>query len=297
MAERQTRETLRKFFSAGQLPTEEHFHDLVESTLNMRDEGFSKTPHNGLEIVAAADKPALASFYRSTDTANPVWSLRYGSDGKALQWRAGAAAGSDDGAVLCLVPAAPGGAMAPGQAAAGPGPRVGIATAQPQHTLDVAGVVASQGRVGRFTRDLPADGQPQVLIDRLAGCQAYEVVAGVGGPEGDGRYALLHAVALNTYNPAVPWWTRLWPGRRSPGIRVTEAHYGRRCDRLELWWEGGHGKGAEYRLMVRTRCHFGPGIVIRCHVTQLWLDPAMAGSRPAPGGAEAALAAARGAPE
>lgn len=285
MAEPQTRDTLRKFFAAGSLPTQEHFGDLIESMLNMRDEGFRKTPDNGMEVLSIADKPALMSFYRDRDPAQALWSVRYGSESDSLQLVGGAAQQAESAAVLSLVPAQAAGVPGSDDAARpglGAPPRVGINTTRPQQALDVAGVVASQGRVGSYAnhvaRQLPADGQPHTLIDHLTGCHAFEIMAGVGG-EGSGRYALLHAVALNTYNPVVQWWQRLLPGANRRGIRTTSAHYGRRCDRLSLWWEGGHGKGGEYRLCIRTRCDYGPAVIVNCSVTQLWFDPAMAASR------------------
>lgn len=291
MAEPQTRDTLRKLFGAGQLPTQEHFGDLIESMLNMRDEGFRKSPDNGMEVSAMADKPALMSFYRDRDPAHALWSVRYGGESNALQFVGGSSQQPEAGAVLSLLPAQAGSVA--GAAAAGaegafrplPGgvpPRVGINTARPQQTLDVAGVVASQGRVGSYathvTRQLPANGEPQTLIDHLTGCHAFEIMAGVGA-EGTGRYALLHAIALNTFNPVLQWWQRLLPGSQRRGIRTTSAHYGRRCDRLSLWWEGGHGKGGEYKLRIRTRCDYGPTVVVNCSVTQLWFDKTMADSR------------------
>jgi hypothetical protein len=293
MAEPQTRDTLRKLFAAGQLPTQEHFGDLIESMLNMRDEGFRKSPDNGMEVSAMADKPALMSFYRDRDPAHALWSVRYGGESNALQFVGGPAQQPEAGAVLSLLPAQADPITGTGTAAAGTEgalrqpvggvpPRVGINTVRPQQTLDVAGVIASQGRVGSYarhvTRQLPANGEPQTLIDHLTGCHAFEVMAGVGA-EGTGRYALLHAIALNTFNPVLQWWQRLLPGSQRRGIRATSAHYGRRCDRLSLWWEGGHGKGSEYKLRIRTRCDYGPTVVMNCSVTQLWFDQTMADSR------------------
>lgn len=285
MAEPQTRDTLRKFFAAGQMPTQEHFGDLIESMLNMRDEGFRKSPENGMEVSAIADKPALISFYRDRDPAQALWSVRYGGQSNDLQLVGGPAQQSDAAAVLSVLPAQAdpvAGTEDELRPVGGVPPRVGINTASPQQTLDVAGVVASQGRIGSFAahvaRQLPANGEPQTLIDHLTGCHAFEVMAGVGA-EGTGRYALLHAIALNTFNPVVQWWQRLLPGAKRRGISTTSAHYGRRCDRLALWWEGGHGKGGEYKLCIRTRCDYGPAVVMNCSVTQLWFDRTMSGSR------------------
>ncbi len=46
---KQTRDTLKQFFSAGKLPTEEHFSDLIDSSLNTLDEGFDKSEEFGFE--------------------------------------------------------------------------------------------------------------------------------------------------------------------------------------------------------------------------------------------------------
>jgi hypothetical protein len=281
MAE-QTRETLRQYFRAGQLPTEAHFDDLVDSMLNMKDEGFSKTPLDGLQVSAAGDG-ALASLYRDRDPTQARWQMRFGDQRERLQFDRGSADQPDAvPGVLCLdavhQPAADG-------RPARTEPRVGIGVSAPAHTLDVAGVVAARGRIGSLAVGDPggvrADGRPKTLLKNLTGCQAFEVMAGVGGGRGSGRFALLHAVVLNAYHPHRSWWQRWWPGRS--GVRVTSAHYGRRCDRLRLAWEGErHGRDADYRLTISTGCDYGPGVMIRVSVTQLWFDPTMDGSLPTP---------------
>ena len=48
---KQNRETLKRFFSAGKLPSEEHFADLIDSSLNVTDEGFSKSEDFGFEVT------------------------------------------------------------------------------------------------------------------------------------------------------------------------------------------------------------------------------------------------------
>ena len=286
----QTRKTLREFFKAGQLPTEEHFGDLIDSMLNMKDEGFRKSPLNGLEVAAAAGQDALLSFYRDRQPGDARWALRYGKDNDQLQVQAGTDRSKPQPAepppaLLSLDVAQP---AVPEGRATHRLQRVGINIDSPRHTLDVAGVLASQGRMGSFSqRDLeapgddasrlltvPADGVWHPIVDKLVGCHAFEVMAGVGGQSGSGRFALLHAVALNTHNPLVGWLDWLNPKR---GIRATSAHYASRCDQLQLAWDGKNGKGAEYSLCVRTRCPYDAGVNIRFAITRLWFDPLMDG--------------------
>lgn len=259
-----SRQTLREFFDEGRLPTRDHFGDMIDSMLNMSDEGFRKSPENGLEVTAPAGYDALATFYRAQNEREPLWSLGYGGERDQLQFHHGAGVAHDQPPVLALDAR----------------DRVGIGTATPREALDVAGTVASRGRVG--SRSWPnldpplADGGWHDLTGPLTGCQAFEVMAGVG-VQGSGRYALLHAVALNAFNPATSWLDLF---SRKKRIRASEAWYGKRCDRLELCWEGSSGQDASYRLRVRTKCNYGAGVRIQATLTQLWFDPSMAGSKP-----------------
>jgi hypothetical protein len=292
MAE-QNRETLRRFFKAGERPTEQHFRDLIDSTLNMVDEGYRKTAEEGVKISTLGSEKALVSFYTQGDPNKVQWSIAYGeetekSERKRLVFspRGSKDAKEDGNCAITL----------------DPGERVGVRTDRPQCELDVNGVLRSAGRIGGYkpghsgqktgivTSTVPADGQPHDITGKLTGCQAFEIMAGVGGGEGKGRYALLHAVALNSYNnPRRPrWWLDwLWPQR---GIRAVTDVYGSRCNKLELRWAL---DGEGYCLTLRSRCSYankldGPGQEwegpnIQYSVTQLWFDPTMDGSKPKAG--------------
>jgi len=262
------RETLKNFFRNGQLPCETHFADLIDSTLNLTDEGFSKTVENGQELSTPFGHDALLSFFRDQNPQLPMWSIRFGS-------------ASDQ---LLIQPGPAEGAAAEDPAEAAPAPllcldrnqRIGVGLEDPQAELDVAGTVRSAGRVGAYPQParetLLADGAWHDLTEDLAGCQAFEVVAGVGQAS-TGRFVLMHALALCTYNPGAGLLGFL---ARRRGIRCTQAYYQRRCDRLQLRWLGTSGKNACYRLQIRTGCDFGPSVLIQATLTQLWSDPHMA---------------------
>lgn len=283
---RRNRETLRTYFGAGEMPTSEHFGELIDSVLNMSDEGFAKSAENGVEISTPVGYDALVSFYRDQSAKTVRWSMSYGGEHDQLQFHAGSVgARRGQAPVLGLQWASPAGVGAAADTADGASAheaqaRVGINTASPQHTLDVAGVVASRGRVGTYAPaaadTLRADGQWHNLSGPLEGCQCLEVVAGVG-QRGSGRYALMHAVAMNTYHPTMGWFDFL---SRRNRIRCQHAWYGRRCDRLELRWDGSHGRNASYTLQIRTKCDYGPDVRIQAHLTQLWFDTTMRGSTP-----------------
>ncbi|MCY4181049.1 MAG: hypothetical protein OXD48_12405, partial [Litoreibacter sp.] len=167
--------------------------------------------------------------------------------------------------------------------------RVGVGEQTPDWPLDVAGVIRSHGRIGLHSENIPcvaADGRWKDITQPMTGCQKFEVVAGVGGPEGEGRYSMLHAIAMNAYNPRnrlMNWFFK----RRS--IRAQTAMYGSYADRLRLKWEPVDRKKRQYKLRIRTNAKFSGDAQIRYTLTRLWFDTAMSGSRPGGAGRDGDL--------
>lgn len=303
---RRSRETLKLYFKRGSLPNEEQFHDLIDSTLNMNDEGFSKSPQNGLEISAEQEGRLLGLFRRDLPLS-PAWRIALGDpDGRALVFREGVArppatdAPDDESAPRALPPG-----ERPPTLVLGPDGHVGLNTATPEHEVDVNGVIRARGRLGvvpaRAAPSATGEGQgaaseepldPAVPVDAdgrwqnitlgLTGCRAFEIVAGVG-KRSTGRYALLHAIAINTFQPR--GWLFNFLGRKNR-IRAHQAFYRRSSDKLALRWRGDEER---YYLQIRTNTDYGVDaagrrIRIRYHVTDLWPDPYMEGSWKPDGG-------------
>jgi hypothetical protein len=99
-------------------------------------------------------------------------------------------------------------------------------------------------------------------------------MAGVGGRKTNGRYALIHAVALNAYNPQGPIFNFL---NLKKHIRPQHAYYRSRSDKLRLRWKSGEGHA--YSLQIKSNSDYGEGIQIRYYLTRLWFDEDMSGSR------------------
>ena len=341
---KRNRGTLKHYFEKGSLPTQDQFQDLVDSMLNMVDEGFDKSPENGLEISSLGNYDGLINFCRNNDSNHPLWSIRYDpSKAKLLivnrekksvltldpdgrvgvntqdpQWqldvegvvsskgRIGAyeegyvpakengleisSLGNYDGLInfcrnndsnhpLWSIRYDPSKAKLlivnrekKSVLTLDPDGRVGVNTQDPQWQLDVEGVVSSKGRIGAYEEGyVPANGKWHRITKELSGCQAFEVMAGAGKKK-TGRYALMHAFAMNTFNPK-GWFFNLFNLKKR--IRYHQAYYRSFGNKLKLRWVGENRK---YYLEIRSNGDYGEGIRIRYHMTNLWFDEDMSES-------------------
>lgn len=289
------RATLKSYFAAGARPTADQFGAFIDSSVIMVDEGFEKTEADGLRILTKGSSNALISFGRRGEGSSQ-WGLDFrdnGNNGLVL----GRGPRDDNGLVhpaLALRQADPSvnaeaelaANLAIGRAQDGNGSPIGARSA-----LDVRGAVRAEGRLGREIM-LPADGIMHSLTAKsLHGCVAFEVMAGVG-LNGSGSFALMHAIAVNAYNPG-PWpWDNLF-GLKRP-IRCNHAYYRRRSDRLKLCWakvdeptsdtrkpndpNATYGREGHYQLRLGTRTAYDdPNVRIQAFVTRLWYDAEMTG--------------------
>ncbi len=254
---KKNRSTLKRYFREGALPSADQFGDLVDSSLNTIDEGFDKTPENGFEISLIGDHDRLISFFRTSATKDAVWSINYDKEQDRLLIKKPDTETETPPAIVF----------------SGDG-KVGINKKAPVVELDVDGVIASHGRIGanpNAQKTVPADGEWHNVTDALSGCHALEVMAGVGS-KGTGRYALLNAVALNTFNPKGFIFNFLSLKKK---IKSRQAYYLSRGNRIKLRW---FSEGEEYYLQMRTNCDYGGGVQIRYYLTKLWFDEDMSES-------------------
>ncbi len=252
------RAELKKRFADGSMPSVSDFDMLIDSTMNISDDGIMHSPARGLCLTQMnGEERRLLSFYRQGMAR--AWAMGLDAGGASMVFEAALPDGMETGqagqaheeasAVLTLV--------APGAGAA----RVGINQRKPGCELDVNGTVASRARRGAAGMDALADGEWHTIRAGLDGCVALEVVAGTGR-EGSGKYALLHAVAMKVFD-----------AKGTIGYQRT--HYGARRHRLDLRWLQ-HGGNRGFDLQIKVHCHYGEGVRIRYHITELWDDPLMA---------------------
>jgi hypothetical protein len=256
---KKNRKTLRRYFEKGRLPSEDQFGDLVDSTLNTIDEGFDKTPENGFEISLIGEHERLISFFKAAAPNDAVWTIDY--DQKKDRLLISKPVAEDDVEATAAM------------TFSGDG-YVGVNNPSPGHTLDVGGVIAAHGRIGANPdnqKTVAADGNWHNIAGPLRGCQAFEVMAGVGS-QGTGKYALMNALAMNTFNPRGWLFNFLNLKKR---IRYQHAYYLSRGNRIMLRWANGKDG---YYLQMRTVCGYGGDFRIRYYLTKLWFDVDMSES-------------------
>ena len=268
---KKNRNTLKKYFSEGAMPRSEHFADLIDSSLNTIDEGVRRTQENGYEISLFDKQERLLSFFRKIkDEDALVWSLSHNKKNDTLAFVKPDE--EEEGAAPPLTLA--------------PNGRVGINQAHPRSHLDVDGVISHKGRIGNYLEGLDAksikDGRAYVKADGkwhnitgpLRGCQAFEVMAGVGKLK-TGQYAMMHATVLNAFNPTGYLFNFLNLKKR---IRYTQSFYLNRAQKLKLRWMKSNEEEGIYFLQMRTNSKLEDGIWVQYYLTQLWFDEDMSAS-------------------
>lgn len=252
---RRNRDTLRRKFGNGEMPSATAFSELIDSMLNIVDEGFDKTPVDGLK-VSQLNQGKLLSFYQNIDVKSPIWSVQLDGPGGGLAF------GNENNPTVLTLRQLPGRQVTQTS---------GKSDAAADFELDLAGRIVADGRRGRpGSRSVPADGKWHDITDTLTGCNAFEIMAGVG-KRGSGKYALMHAYAVMAFN-----------GKGD--IDYRQSHFGSKCNRLQLQWvDAPDGAKHNYILQMRVGCPYdttrdaagADRTWVTYYLTNLWFDPDM----------------------
>lgn len=239
---RKDRNTLKGFFKNGNNPTQTHFADLIDSTINKIDDGFIKDVDEGLKLSPLGNSKNLMSFSKDSIEKTPDWKVAINPEEKAE----GLAFVNNDNQYRLFL---------------GQNGNVGVGTPYPRASLDVKGTSTLATRTGgHLVGKVKADGAWHVLVDKLTDCQSFEIVAKVEGRSKRGQTAMAHAIAISTY------------GRRSR-IKVTESHLGMFWNKIRFRWRGNE---KNFRLEMKTGTNYGSvgeePIYIHYHIGKLWDD-------------------------
>lgn len=237
------RQTLKNYFKKGSSPNEMHFAHLIDSTVNIVEDGIGRGVDDGFRIAPQGYSKKLISFFQNARNRTPSWFIGFNDSKDGLAFH-----DNEEESRLILKE----------------GGKIGIGTDHPMHQLEVKGTAAFDTRSGSYARGIvPADGQWHNLLTDLDDIQGFEIMARARGRKGSGKYSIAHAIALSTFG-----------GRGSSSkIRITNAHYGGFFNRIQMRWSG---QVNNYNLQIRTRRHYGlndqtgdPYFIVY-NLTRLW---------------------------
>ena len=248
-----TRSELYKIYKGG-------FHDkafehLVDSSLNIKDDGIGVNSGLGLALTPKGPSKNLISFFEKiSDKSSPLWRMQLATEGQAkgMNFLEG------EKSRLFIQN----------------GGRVGVGTETPNYKMEVNGLLAVKGVVGTYDYGVAdADGEWHTIpgLQKLGGCQAFEIFAHIND-EGDRRFALTQAVMLMSH------------GKRgySKKVKSTDAGsswlWGKLFNKIKLRWVRDHALGPDdeerYMIQIKTRTHYGmlngQPKKIFYRVTKLW---------------------------
>lgn len=228
------RSELKNYFIKGRIPKEEDFQDLIDSTVNLVDDGIEINDSEGLVVFTKENHSAI-SIKSHDEESEAFWRIKVDDerDHQVLKFKHS----MNESPVLSLSSSG----------------SVGIGIDDPLHTLDVNGTVGSHGRINYYRfGEVPADGQWHSIVENLESYSAFEVIANCGEK---GAHAMTHAIALCTF------------GKSKGGINQTQNFFGRSRNRIQLRWDGDYFK---YNLQIRTMRPYARETVIKYHVGLLW---------------------------
>lgn len=233
------RETLAELFKNGMRPSGDSFSNLIHSMVNKLDDGIEKNFDHGLSLSPQGnDAENLLSMFHQVDDTHSAWALGLTDkdQGGGLNFKEGAT----DKSRLYIKQ----------------GGNIGINTTYPQHNLDVNGTVGMKARKGTYAHgNVSANGKWQTILKNQTNCTVFELTACAKGEKGEGKYAVLHAFALNPY-----------AGKRGY-IKRFQSFYGWKWwRRLQVRWTG---TPFNYNLEIRTVSNYGLEGVIDYHITKL----------------------------
>ncbi|WP_144062678.1 hypothetical protein [Sphingobacterium paucimobilis] len=235
MAER-GRDLLKNFFKNGKRPTESDFSDLIDSTVNKLDDGYTKSDNDGLKLTAKGSNKTIITLCEEEKVS---WKFFFQNSKLVLQnYLKGFSRDNQSKEVL----------------------EVRSPTTNIEGDLNINGDFSISGvRKGASVSGMAADGKWHTITALNYGVYAMEVSASVHGRSGNGKYAVL-----------VGWATQAFGSGRK--IRTISSHYGFWGNRLKLRWKKVKDKNGavNYQLQVRTKTNYNDSsALINCNLTLL----------------------------
>lgn len=226
------RRTLKEYFGKGKKPDSGQFADLIDSMLNIVDDGFNKSAERGLQLSPLDDEGAVMEIRRNILDNEPAWIVALGKGGELNIHR-----GLDEELSVSL--------FQDGRIVLGTKDKI---------ELEINGTVRADSFTGNYLKGkVPANGQWQNIGELEYGCMGYQIEAACG-LKGKGRYALAEATAIHCFG-------------KHPSIRSSHSWFGSRFNRIQFRW---YSEGLNCRLQVRTRSDYGEDVWVYYCIKRLF---------------------------
>lgn len=226
---KKNRETLKNYFKKGGFATEKEFSDLIDSSMNIIDDGISINAKNGLKLNPLGIFTKLVSFFKKKSQINPEFSIDINhdnSDGLSIN-------NSENVSLLKIKQDG----------------KIGVKTNDPSYDFEINGTVGINTRLGVFKKGyVPANNRWYRIIENLDGINGFEIVSVIKGRPLSGEHCASHTTAISTFG-----------GKKSKSfIKTKNANWGsflqRYLNKIELRWTGDLHS---YNLEIRSKKNFG----------------------------------------
>jgi len=228
------RKTLKEYFGKGKKPSSEQFADLVDSMLNIVDDGFNKSPEKGLLLSPLNEESAVMEIRRSILDDHASWVIGLGKQDELLIYR-------ESGEVPYLILYKDGGMQ--------------LGNKENPVNVVVNGNIQAHSFVGgHLEGKVPADGKWHPVIEKEYGCRSYSIMAGCG-LKNKGKYAVIGVTAMHCFG-------------KNRRIRGCQSWFGNRFNRIQFRWIT--DKALHCGLEVRTRSNYGNDVWIHYRISTLF---------------------------
>lgn len=234
MAQR-NRNILKSYFQKGSRPTQENFRDLIDSAVNVLEDGFSRSLKDGIKLAPVHDSTAILSVYKDSGAETPSWSLELNKNEDLSLHRN---IEKETGTFLKMK---------------------NDSIELSANNITLSGLSTRQGAPIPSGFDLRANGKWQDITEELYGIHAFEIVAGFEIPQKQQNFVLL-AWASHCYGV----------DKRINTIGPNRACWG---NKLLLRWVKVKDKNKKQtlcKLQIRTKRNYGGSEKISCYITHLW---------------------------
>lgn len=232
---RTNRNTLKEYFKRGKMPDQGHFCELIDSTLNIADDGIEKTPDDGLCLAPLKKNGPVLGIFKNIQDHEAAWKISLDTDGHLLIRQE-----EEEEPMISLSPDGK------------------IVLGQPHTDIEINGTLSARRFDGQLKGEFPADGEWHTLPVPTEGCRAYRIMAGCGKTK-SGQYALAEALAMHCYG-------------KHRKIKTTQSWFGSFFNKIKFRW---FGYGQKCKLQIRTNRDYGEDIYIVYQLIDLWGDPKM----------------------